>query len=231
MSSALYDPIKTHAKMTDSVIVGFSGGKDSIVTLDLCCRYFKHVAAYELYTTPNLSWQERCFCEYERRYNIHIERLPNVCVAHNLKYGIYTVPDANVPIITLDDIYAYMRKITGYWWIAGGERASDSIERHALINKIGSADYDAGRFYPICYWKTKEILNYIKVRKLPYYNMREGWDARSLIEIQACFPQDWDKIHRLYPFLNVEIIGQLRKIYPNGKITLEFDRRGKNAEK
>ena len=41
MSNLLFDPIKTQSRVTDSVIVAFSGGKDSIVTLEYALGILK----------------------------------------------------------------------------------------------------------------------------------------------------------------------------------------------
>lgn len=211
MSTALYDPIKTHAKITDSVIVGFSGGKDSLVTLDLCARYFKNVKAYNLYTVPGLSFQERCLRTYEELYDIEIIRLPNPDVSERLQKGIFTPANKDVPKIYFQDIYDYLRIETNMYWIAGGERISDSIERNAMLKKVGSADFKMGRFYPVAYWKEKEILNYIKVRKLPYFDMREGFLPEQLYQIREFFPEDWERLTRLYPFMGASLEKALRE--------------------
>lgn len=82
----LLQPVQTAAVLTDSVIVGFSGGKDSVVSLDLCARYFKRVEAYFMYYVPGLSFQERMLEWAENRYGISIYRLPHFELSQFLKY-------------------------------------------------------------------------------------------------------------------------------------------------
>lgn len=137
MSNLLFDPIKTQASVTDSVIVGFSGGKDSIVTLDLCVRYFKRVVPFFMYLVPDLEFQERMLKRYEDKYGIEIIRLPHFECSNFLKYGSFTMFDPNVDIVGITDTYEYLRQRTGIHWIAAGERCADSIVRNAMIKQSG----------------------------------------------------------------------------------------------
>lgn len=74
---SLLDAIKTQSKITESVLVSFSMGKDSIVTLDLCFKYFKHVQLFFMYLVPNLEFQEQALQKYERHCNTEIIRVPH----------------------------------------------------------------------------------------------------------------------------------------------------------
>ncbi len=200
------------SKVTDSVIVGFSGGKDSIVTLDLCFKYFKRVVPFFMYLVPNLEFQEKMLRRYEERYNTEIIRIPHFEVSEFLKYGSFTQMDWSIDVVGINDTYEYLRQRTGIHWIAAGERCADSIVRNAMIKKSGSIDYQRGRFYPLAYWKKNEVLEYIKYRKL-YLSPEQkqiGFSFRSLAGcelaiIKQMFPADYEKILRVYPFAGAAV--------------------------
>lgn len=101
MSTVLYDPVKTMASVTDEVIVGFSGGKDSIVTLDICFRFFKKVKPFFMYICPGLSFQEKTLEWYERKYQTEIIRIPHMDVCEFFHYGSFRDGDPSFPNVLL----------------------------------------------------------------------------------------------------------------------------------
>ena len=207
MSTVLYDPIKAQSKITDSVIVAFSGGKESVVVLDLCMRYFKRVQPFFMYICPDLSFQEKTLQWYEKKYQTEIIRLPHMDVSEFFHYGSFRAPDYSFPIVSINDIYKYVRLKTDIWWIAAGERINDSIVRRAMMKKSGSIDEQRGRIYPVSEWKKHEIVDYIK-----FHNLYLGADSRKmgfsfktlegreLMMIKDNFPDDYEKLIHLYPF-------------------------------
>lgn len=200
MSNLLFDPIKTQSRVTDSVIVAFSGGKDSIVTLDLCSRYFKNIYSFFMYLVPNLEFQERMLRWYENKYNVNIIRIPHFETSELLKYGSFTLPDYDMNVVNINDVYEYIRQATGAFWIAAGERAKDSIIRNAMIKNSGSIDEKRGRFYPIAWWSKTQVLSYIKAKHL-YLSPEQrkmGFSFKSLSGselsvIKSLYPDDYKK--------------------------------------
>ena len=213
MSVALYDRIKVMSKITDEVLVGFSGGKDSVVTMDLCFQYFKRVVPFFMYICPDLEFQERLLKYYESRYNTEIIRLPHMEVSEFFKYGTFRASDYNVPIISINEIYTYLRETTGIWWIAAGERINDSIVRRAMIKNSGSIDMPRGRFYPIAEWNKAEVMQYIKFAKLKLGEDSKqlnfsfkSLEGRELYFVKKYFPQDFERILGLYPYAEAAVL-------------------------
>lgn len=212
MGTLLYDPIKAQSRITNSVLVGFSTGKDSIVTLDLCFKYFKRVVPFFMYMVPGLEFQERTLRKYERYYNTEIIRVPHFEVSGFFRYGTFRNADQYVDLLDINDIYGYVRELTGIEWIAAGERISDSLVRRAMIKRSGSVDLKRGRFYPISHWGKKDVMQYIRKKRLylPKDSRELGFSFRSLVGeelavIKEIYPEDYERILKLYPLAGAAV--------------------------
>lgn len=220
----LFRVVETAAAITDRILVGFSGGKDSVVTLDLCMKYFRHVEGFFMYQVEGLSFQESILCYYEDKYGIPIHRIPHFELSNWLRYGLFRNPDFETPIVSVKEIYDYMRENTDIWWIAAGERIADSIWRRAMIKSSGSIDIKRGRIFPISEWRKEDIQGYIRQRRLRVgvESQKLGFSFRSFIGkdlyiIKNAFPIDYEKIKRWFPLVDVSIINYEMKRCCNDK--------------
>lgn len=208
----LMDVVKTARNITDSVIVGFSGGKDSAVTLDLCFKTFSHVQPFFMYYVKGLEFQEKTLRYYEHRYQTEIWRIPHFELSELYNSGSFRVRDSRVPIIKPLDVYNYVRKKSGIYWIAAGERIADSIVRRAMIKHSGAIDKKRGRIYPVAYWNKAQIMAYAKINNLPisYESRYLGYSfgslmGKDLIKIKEKFPSDFEKIKAAFPLVEAEL--------------------------
>lgn len=221
----LFRAIETQALITDRILVSFSGGKDSVVTLDLCMKYFKEVQGFFMYQVEGLSFQEAIIRYYEDKYSIPIYRIPHFMLSEWLRYGLFRPYDWNIPIISVKETYAYMRLMTDIWWIAAGERICDSIWRRAMIKSTGTIDNKRGRFYPVAEWSKDDIKAYIRQNKLRVGSESEklGFSFRSLSgkdiqKIKDFYPLDYEKIKLWFPLIDVSIINaKMRGLINNGE--------------
>ena len=209
----LFRSVETAAAITDRVLVSFSGGKDSVVTLDLCMRHFKHVECFFMYQVRGLSFQESILRYYEDKYGIPIHRIPHFELSDWLRNGLFRSYDFSCPIVSVKETYDYVREGTGIWWIAAGERIADSMWRRAMIKSSGTIDVKRGRFYPVAEWNKDHVRGYIKQRRLKVGIESEklGFSFRSfapqdLIAIRQFFPKDYAKIKEWFPLVDVSII-------------------------
>ncbi len=212
MSTVLFENIKTASLITDKTIVFLSGGKDSVVTLDLCVKFFKHVDIVFMYLVDGLSFCEAVLKYYEDRYGIGIIRVPHFMTSEFMRYGVLRQHDLDVPVISPKDVYNYAREITGTYWISAGERTADSIVRNAMIKQSGSIDSKRGRFYPVAHWNKKEIMAYIKRNRLKVSpeSSSLGYSLRSLMPrdmamIKKHYQDDYERIRRWYPLVEASV--------------------------
>src|ERR1700680_1123076 len=152
----------------DSVIVGFSGGKDSWASLQLCSEGFKQVHAYFCYIVEGLEVEERSLRAAEARYGITIHRFPSPQLQHYLRNGIYTVrPVAFNRRMKDADICRVMRGRTGARLIASGMRMEESLQRRGMIHSTGDGfDEKNEKIYPLAHWNAKAVYSYLGLKRL-----------------------------------------------------------------
>lgn len=224
MSRLLFEPIKAASRINGSVLVAFSGGKDSVVTLDLCMRYFARVEVFHMYLVPGLSFQEAMLRWAEARYGITIRRVPHFMLSEWLAMGSLRKMDMNVPMVSVRDIYHHLRIETGIWWIAAGERQADSIVRRAMMKQSGSIDAKRGRVYPVAHFRKADVMSYIKRHKLKVAPEAKflGHSFRSMMPeemylLRRHYPADFERLRQWFPFVEASVANHERALIEAGE--------------
>lgn len=223
----LFRTVETAAAITDSVLVSFSGGKDSVATLDLCVKHFRHVEGFFMYYVKGLSFQEQICRYYEDRYGLPIHRVPHFELSQFLRYGLYRPTDFSVPVVSVKDVYNYLRPNTDIWWIAAGERIADSVWRLGHHqSSSGTIDEKRGRIYPVAEWRKEDVVAYIRQNKLKVgvESRKLGFSfgslqAREVIPVKRHFPADFARIRAWFPFVEAGIIHHQIKEERRGRET------------
>ena len=203
------------SKLTRAVNVGFSCGKDSLATLDVCCREFDQVRAFFMYLVPGLSFQDNFLHLIERRYGIKIIRLPHWQIGGMLHANAFR-PGSNIshsaPLLSIADIESEVTRLTGCQWFAYGMTQYDSLERNAMLKHCAGIDIKNHRVYPIMHFTRRAIFSYLRLRKIPLpvdYAMFGRSFGRlwpeELIAIKKRFPDDYEKIRERFPHIEAQL--------------------------
>jgi phosphoadenosine phosphosulfate reductase len=205
------------AALTDSVIVFYSGGKDSAVVLDLAFRRFKNVHPVLMYYVPGLSFQQGIIKWAEEKYSTEVYQVPHFELSSMYRFGAFAKPDPSVRVTKMVDIYAHVREVFGCRWIVAGERCADSTVRNAMIKKSGSIDEGRGRFYPLAFWKKAQVLAYIKARGLKVSpesailgTSFAGIVPKHLVLLREHYPQDYRRVLAAFPLAEAAVVRHLR---------------------
>jgi 3'-phosphoadenosine 5'-phosphosulfate sulfotransferase (PAPS reductase)/FAD synthetase len=229
---ALYDAIRYASTLTQTVNVGVSLGKDSVCTLDLCCKNFKRVNPYFMYFVKGLSFQDKYIEYLENRYSVKILKIPHWMLGDCYAGGYYrdtTSYTDSAPHITVKDVEIYIAEVTGCDWFATGQMMCESMERSAMIKAVGQVDEVNHRIYPLAEWspiRVKEYLSQRDIKLSPEYQFlrRSIGDLRpeNLDCLKTHFPDDYERVKRVFPY--VEAL-QARKQYEKSRKHAEADER------
>lgn len=205
----------------DDILVGYSGGKDSLVCLDLCHRLGFNVKAF-FYRYCYLECEERWMNFARNRYGIEIVYLPHPGLSALLRTStlrhVDPAREQAVAKISPNDLERIARKRTGYDWICYGHRRSDSLQRAGMINQcdgIWENKKDGTpihRIYPISEFKPKDVADYLRSRKIPipemYGALARGTSGVSpenpdcVLWLKKNYPADYQRLKVLFPLID-----------------------------
>lgn len=202
------------------VLVAFSGGRDSMILVDLCSRVARSFKAFSMELVPGL----RCFDEpierAEARYGFKALRYPHWRKTFFAKWGVFRFHASNVPDVTLNDILALARHDSGITLVANGEKRSDSQARRQRGDQRFLSEPDR-LCAPLWDWSSRDVAAYIKTQNVPtpYGDNRTtmgGVDltVESVCHIHDHFPADYARIEAEYPFVGAII--ERRRLYGIG---------------
>lgn len=153
-------------KRTDSVILFYSGGKDSIVLLHMLSSVFKRVYCVFMYFVEDLEHQQPLLIYPNRYPNVELIQLPHWMISHYYKNAYYRFhrPDEKVPLLNLGDIEQQARIKTGARWVVNGAKQSDGLNRNLMLGtlKFNCINEKSARIYPLALWKKADVVAYMK---------------------------------------------------------------------
>jgi 3'-phosphoadenosine 5'-phosphosulfate sulfotransferase (PAPS reductase)/FAD synthetase len=203
------------AENIDHCLLFFSGGKDSIVMLNLAQKFMpnKYTAIF-MTLLEGLDFQERTIKYYEQKYGIKIER--------ELLFDAYRFKTGNKKIkIKAADSERYFRDKYDCAWIMYGYRRDESLQRRGYLGqyaKTNFIDWQFHKLFPLGDWSKHDIEAYVKQEKLyipPEY--RNGYrdinvfGGEAILYIKNRYPNDYAKIIEAYPIFEAEAFRQENK--------------------
>lgn len=152
----------------NAIGVAVSFGKDSLATLDLCCRVFARVEAYYLYRVAGLQIVEDWAAEVFARHGVTVRMYPHFDLSRCYR-GSVLQPHwrRDVPTVNLPDIEHAFRREANVDWLAMGWRRSDSRSRALIMKACHGYDTAAQRVFPLRNWRRGQVYDYLDQHGIP----------------------------------------------------------------
>ncbi len=198
-------------KKSKEIIVFYSGGKDSLVVLDMCTKVFSKVIAVYMYFIPGLNVIENQLDYARERYKIEIKQIPHWSVIGALKNGVYchSRPDYdNFPDMRIKDCYDAVMADTGVSFVATGAKESDSRYRKQYLKHVENYQF---LVLPLKKWNRYDVLYYLKKEGISLPDS-SGTDmsgvslsVRDILWLHDKHYNDFLKMEKYFPFVRAAV--------------------------
>jgi hypothetical protein len=215
------DTIEEIKKKTDTILVFFSCGKDSIALWLKLRSHFKIIPIY-MWLVPDLEFVEDSIVYYEEWFDTPIVRVPHPSFYRMLGNMVYQPPErvstllsVEFPNFTYDHLSTFIGQDAGLEdiWTATGIRAADSPNRRSSINQHGPINWTRNYFYPVWDMRIAELEQLLidEGVALPvdyelFGRSFDGIDHRFCHLIKERFPADYEIIKFWVPFVELELM-------------------------
>ena len=213
--------IKQIRDQTDTILLSFSCGKDSIAAWLECRKHFPHIIPFYLYLVPDLQFVNDALAYYEDWFGCRIAQYPHPSLYRMLNNCVFQSPEhrqtiarAGLPKFDYGDIEGIVREKHGVpgAYCATGVRAVDSPYRMAAMKKHGPINAKTLKFHPIWDWNMDRLVTEIEGSgaKLPidyrlFGRSFDGIDYRFLEPIRRELPEDYFRILEYFPLAELEM--------------------------
>lgn len=207
----------------EEVLVSYSGGKDSLVTLDIAHKYFKKITCFFMYFVRGLEVAEAMLDLARQRYGVEILQYPHWATLIEYSQNGYRWPSQRLSALPDDISIHHVERLvmsdTHIPIILHGGKRSDSQWRRQQMN----IDKKAGRnhrIYPLEDWNKHHVHSYLVRNNLPIPPSDGsaasglGLTASCILWLYDAHRADYLKVKRIFPF--VEAVVRRREFYGVG---------------
>lgn len=216
------DLIRYVAAESDTVLLSFSCGKDSIGAWLALRPHIRRIIPVYLYLVPDLAFVEESLRSYEQVFETRIIRMPHPSLYRWLTSLTFQAPehcrileDLDLPTFAYDDVFSIVKQAEGVsadTLTAVGVRAADSLNRYTAVKNYGSLNERRRSFYPIFDWNKDRLYREIAASgvHLPidyewFGRSFDGIDYRFLEPIRRHAPADYERILTWFPLADLEL--------------------------
>lgn len=182
-------------------------GKDSLVLLDLLYPKFDRIVCVFMYFVKDLEHIDRWINWVKTRYpKVEFIQVPHWNLTYILRGGMYCVPNPKIKLLKLADVIKAMQLKFGIYYTFLGMKKADGMNRRLILKGYEPTYENKGLCYPLADWNQRDILAYMKQKRLPepvrYGNKASngiGFNLDCFLWLRENCPGDLQKIIKAFP--------------------------------
>lgn len=218
--------------LSDKVLIGFSGGKDSLCILDMAIKLWgkENIILFYMYLVKGLNCIDSEINYYLDFFGIDKNKqffeVPHFLVYRYYKYAIYRIDsieyNQKIEDVTIKDVIEQVLKRTQQPFVLWGAKRDDSLWARQFYTRYykQQENVDAKWIMPIFKWSKFHVMSYLQQNKIRVPKQLAekssnvsgaGLDDKSLFYFYDNLREDYEKIQEEFPL--VEALIKRREFY------------------